>query len=177
MVQTRASFNVIFESGRIPETWKLTTFRMVSKKLRAIQTADFRQIASRFLYKEFGSLILGRVEEILEAKQPEEQHGYRPGRRLEEHLLTANLLQDKAAAARITVWIVSLDLSNTFDRVHWPTLWVALREQRVPEHLVWLLHNAHDEQLDEVMGEWGESRSFSITGGVRQDSVFMSTTI
>ena len=134
---------------------------MVSKKLRAIQTTDFRQIASRFLYKEFGSLILGRVEEILEAK----------------HLLTANLLQDKAAAARITVWIVSLDLPNTFDRVHWPTLWVALREQRVPEHLVWLLHNAHDEQLDEVMGEWGESRSFSITGGVRQDSVFMPTTI
>ena len=91
--------------------------------------------------------------------------------------MTANLLHDKAAAARITVWIVSLDLSNTFDRAHWPTLWVALREQRVPEHIVWLLHNAHDEQLGEVMGEWGESRSFSITGGVRQDSVFMPTII
>ena len=45
------------------------------------------------------------VEEILEAKQPEEQHGFRPGRRLEEHLLTANLLLDKAAAA----WNHSVD--------------------------------------------------------------------
>ena len=36
---------------------------------------------------------------ILEAKQPEERHSFRPGRRLEEYLLTANLLLDKAAAA------------------------------------------------------------------------------
>ena len=93
------------------------------------------------------------------------------GGRLEEHLLTANLLLDKAAAAGITVWIVSLDLSKAFDRVHWPTLWVALREQGVPEHLVWLLENAYDEQLGEVMGKWGKSRSFSITGGVRQGCV------
>ena len=54
----------------------------------------------------------------METKQPEEQHGFRPGRRLEEHLLTANLLLDKAAAAGITVWIVSLDLSKAFDRQH-----------------------------------------------------------
>ena len=46
-----------------------------------------------------------------------------------------------------------------------------LREQGVPEHLVWLLENAYDEQFGEVMGEWGKSRSFSITGGVRQGCV------
>ena len=66
----------------------------------------------------------------MEAKQPEEQHGFRPGRRLEEHLLTANFLLDEAAAAGITVWIVGLGLSKAFDRVHSPTLSGALREQR-----------------------------------------------
>ena len=92
------------KSGRIPDTLKLTTFRTLLKKLCAIQTTDLRRIASsRLFYKVFGYLIPGRVEEILEAKQPEEQHGFRPGRRLEEHLLTANLLLDKAAAAGITV--------------------------------------------------------------------------
>ena len=35
-----------------------------------------------------------------------------------------------------------------------------------------LLENAYDEQLGEVMEEWGESRSFSITGGVQQGCVF-----
>ena len=118
--------------------------------------------------------------EVLEAKQLEEQHGFRPSRRLEEHLLTANLLLEKTAAAGITVWVVGLDLSKAFDRVHWPTWWETLPEPGVPEHwgsktLVWLLRNdAYDEQLGEVMGEWGnlKNRSFSITGGVQQRCVF-----
>ena len=167
-VRILEAFNVVLQSGRIPENWKLTTFRMLPKKLHAIQTSDFRPIASnRFFYKVFAYLILGRVEEVLESKQPEEQHGFRPGRNLEEHLLTANLLLDKTAAAGITVWIVSLDLSKAFDRIHWPTLWVTLREQGVPEHLAWL----YAEQIGEVMGEWGKNRRFSITGGVRQGCV------
>ena len=37
--------------------------------------------------------------------------------------------------------------------------------------LVWLLENAYAEQIGEVMGEWGKSRRFSITGGVRQGCV------
>ena len=80
---------------------------------------------------------------------------------------------NKPAAAGIAVWIVSLDLSKAFDRIHWPTLWVALREPGVPEHLVRLLENAYAEQFGGVMGEWGKSRSFSITGGVRQGCVLM----
>ena len=37
---------------------------------------------------------------------------------------------------------------------------------------MWLLENAYDEQLGEVMGEWvRKNRSFSITGGVRQGCV------
>ena len=56
---------------------------MLPKKLRAIQTSEFRPIASSGLsYKVFAYLILGRVEEILESKEPEEQHGFQPGRRL-----------------------------------------------------------------------------------------------
>ena len=78
-----------------------------------------RHIANiRFLYKTFAYLLLGRLEQILEAGQPEEQHGFRRGRRLEEHLVTANLVLDKADAVGIPVWIISLDLSKAFDRVH-----------------------------------------------------------
>ena len=37
--------------------------------------------------------------------------------------------QNKAAAAGITVWIVNLDWSKAFDRVHWPTLWETLQNK------------------------------------------------
>ena len=39
-------------------------------------------------------------------------------------------------------------------------MWVALGEQGVPEHFVRLLVSAYDEQLGEVMGEWGKNGSF-----------------
>ena len=32
LAQTLAAFNIVFESGRIPDTWTITTFRMLPKK-------------------------------------------------------------------------------------------------------------------------------------------------
>ena len=54
--------------------------------------------AWRVLYKTFAYMILGRIEHCLENSQPEEQHGFRSGRRLEKHLVTANLVGDKLFA-------------------------------------------------------------------------------
>ena len=53
------------------------------------------------------------------------EHGFRAGRRLEEHLLTANLFVDKTLAANSPVWRLSLDLSKIFDRGDWGALWLA----------------------------------------------------
>ena len=118
----------------------------VVEKTKPLQPADFRPIANiRLLYKTFAYLLLGRLEQFLEAGQPEEQHGFRPGRRQEEHLVTANLVLDKADAVGIPVWIISLDLSKAFDRVHWPALWTALVDEGIPVHL---------EDAAGV-GEWG----------------------
>ena len=49
--------------------------------------------------------LLGRLEHLVEAGQPEEQHRLRPGRRLEGHLVTANLMLDKTDAVGIIAWI------------------------------------------------------------------------
>ena len=40
---------------------------------------------------------------------------------------------------RQPLWIVSLDLSKAFDRVHWGSLWQALRQHEVSDHMVWIL--------------------------------------
>ena len=84
-------------------------------------------------------------------------------RRLEGQLLTASFLLDKTVIKQLqleSVWIVSLGLSKAFDRIRWPTLWVALREQGVPEHLVGFLANAYAEQSGEVLGEWPSDKNF-----------------
>ena len=72
---------------------------MLAKHRKAALVTDFRPIASvRLFYQIFAYMILHRIEPCLDSHQPEEQHGFRAGRRLEEHLLTANLFLDKTLA-------------------------------------------------------------------------------
>ena len=117
-------------------------------------------------------MISGRVETQLETHQPEEQHGFRGGGRVEEHLVTTHLVLDKLSSANVPIWIVSLDLSKAFDRVHWPALWRALSEQGLSEHMIWMIQNLYRNQQGQVVGSNGCSRSFAIHGGVRQGCVF-----
>ena len=108
---------------------------MLPKVARAKIPADFRPNASlRLLCKTFSYEFLRRIEATLDAHQPEEQHGFLKGRRVEEHLLTANLIIDKSFACNLPMWIISSELSKTFDRVDWDALWDALRHHGVRTH-------------------------------------------
>ena len=39
------------------------------------------------------------------------------------------------------------------------------------EHCIWLLQHIYDQQIGEVVGEWGRNRNFAITAGVKQGCV------
>ena len=163
--------NTLF-SGEVPESWKLTKFMMLLKSRHARVPADYRPIASvRLFYKIFAYMMLARMEPALEIHQPEEQHGFRKGHRIEEHLLTANLVVDKLLAVNTPIWIISLDLSKAFDRVRWEKLWVALQAHGVSDHLVWTMQNLYTGQLGQIQGDTGDTRVFPITAGVRQGCV------
>ena len=124
----------------------------------------------RILYKLYAYLLLGRIETTLDAAQPEEQHGFRSGRRIEETMLTASLVIERALAVTMPIWIISSNLSKAFDRVDWPALWRALADQGFNPHIIWNLQCAYCEQMGQVRGDSGDSRSFEILG-VRQGCV------
>ena len=145
---------------------------MLPKKTRAKLVTDFRPIANiRLFYKVFAYMVLARVEQSLESFQPEAQHGFRSGRRMEEHVLTTNLVLDKSRAAGLPLWIISLDLSKAFDTVNWETLWEALRRQNISNQLVWILQCLYHNQTGVVRDGAGDSRTFDIFSGVRQGCV------
>ena len=155
--------NHILVTGDAPAQWRRTLFQMLPKHTNAKPTADFRPIASvRVLYKVFAYLLLGRIEDTLEASQPEEQHGFRAHRRIEEHLLTMNVVLDKTLQCGKPVWVISLDLSKAFDRVDWAALWDALRRHGVSNHIIWLLQCLYQHQTGTVIGETESSKEFDI---------------
>ena len=107
-------FTGFMHSPQVPIDWRKTIFNMLPKHGRAKVPAEYRAIASiRLLYKTFAYMILGRVEPFLEAAQPEGQHGFRSGRRIEEHLVTANLVIDKSWSMNMPIWIISLNTDKT----------------------------------------------------------------
>ena len=165
-------YNDTLFSGEVPESWTPTKFMMLPKSRHARVPADYRPIANvRLFYKIFAYMMLARVEPALEIHQPEEQHGFRKGHRIEEHLLTANLVVDKLLAVSTPIWIVNLDFSKAFDRVSWDKLWVALQVHGISDHLVWTMQNLYTGQLGRIQGDTGDSRVFPITAGVRQGCV------
>ena len=116
-------------------------------------------------------MMLGRIEKQLDKAQPEEQHGFRAKYCIEEHWLIANFLIDKKGATGEPVWIVTLALSKSFDHVHWGSLWQALRQHEVSDHMVWILQCPYHDQVGTVLSSFGTSHPFDIRQGVRQGRV------
>ena len=115
--------------------------------------------------------MLSRIEALLEARQPEEQHGFRQNRRLEEHLLTTNMVIDTSRAVGLPIWVLSLDLSKAFDRVDWKALWAALRDRGISPHMIWIIQRLYSEQVGQVTTPTESSKEFPIKAGVRQGCV------
>ena len=84
-------------------------------------------------------MLLARMDPILDNQQPEEQHGFRAHNRLEEHLITPNVVIDKLLGINKPIWIVNLNFSKAFGRINWDALWLFFRDHCISQHLVWVL--------------------------------------
>ena len=78
---------------------------------------------------------------------------------------------DKTLALDVPVWIVSLDLSKAFDKVKWESLWEALSEHGVSDHMLWVLQRIYYGQTGRIEDNNADGDLFHIRGGVRQGCV------
>ena len=51
-----------------------------------------------------------------------------------------------------------MDLSKAFDRVHWPALWKALVDERIPDHLVWILNAYISDNVVKLSVTWAKHK-------------------
>ena len=114
-------FNHMLFSGEVPAAWRKTLFKILPKTLKPRTTMDFRLIASirlLYTYNLCIYMIFCRIEGTLETNHLEEQHGFRSTRRIEEHLLTFNVILNKTLEMEQPLWIIGPAPSKAFDRVN-----------------------------------------------------------
>jgi retron-type reverse transcriptase len=161
----------MLKAGATEIDWKLIHFHMLPKSGDLSSAANWRPIAILpIFYKIFSRMIFGRLKHTLEARQSPEQTGFRTGIRLEDALVTVEMLVGKAAEWNLPLFIASLDLKKAFDKVDHRALFNALRSQGVSEPYIALLLELYSDQT----GSANNSRGFQISRGVKQGDVLSS---
>ena len=106
----------------------------------------------------------------MEAQQSDDQFGFRRNKRIDDIFGILENMFGKTDEWNLPLWMVSLDLRKAFDRIKFRPLFVALREQGVPEAYVQLLAALYEKQKGSVNG----SDFFDILRGVKQGDVLSS---
>ena len=140
-------YNSTSEDGAVADCWRTTCFHTLPKTLRALHKSYFTPIAN--LRTVFAYLIPGPMEHTLDTNQLEEQLGFSSKYRVEEHLLAAICFLTKRQrkeypfGSKVGMFPKVL---NAVGRVHWPSLWHALRAEGISDHMMWMLSKLYEGQ-------------------------------
>jgi len=115
----------------------------------------------------FSRLVYQRLRDRLEEHQPPDQVGFRRDHSINDAFIVLETVCGKSFEWQLPCWIASLDLKKAFDRIEYPALFEALRQQGIEEHYIALLAAMYSEQTGRVLG----STPFNIERGVKQGDV------
>ena len=118
-------------------------------------------------YKIFAKVIYKRLRRSLQAQQAPEQFGFMPNRSTQDALFILEAVISKSIDKHAPLWFASLDLRKAFDRVEWPHLFNALREQGVSNDYISLIGLLYSGQI----GGLSDGKDFAISRGVRQGNI------
>ncbi|PIL33482.1 hypothetical protein GSI_04105 [Ganoderma sinense ZZ0214-1] len=126
----RALFQQCIDEHTVPQSWLTAIIAAVKKPHKdAADPASYRPIGleSCFL-KTLTLLIDRRLREWADAtgRLPDSQSGFRKGHRTANNAFVPQALIEKARHTNRTLFVVFLDLTNTFPTVDQPTLWLKL---------------------------------------------------
>ena len=161
-------YNRMMSAGIFEESWYCTIFQMLPKSGDLSDALNWRPIAILpILYKIFSKMIYTRINGILNFHQSDEQIGFRSGFRIEDAFLVFESIVEMSLEYNVDLWIISIDLRNTFDQIEHVALFDAMREHQVPEAYIHLIGALYSNQSGKV----DNSDHFEIRRGVKQGDV------
>ena len=118
------------------------------------------------MYEVFAKFICNRIKWILDAAQPVDQAGFRPGYCCEDHLLSATTIWEKCKEFNLPLWSAATDFWKAFDTVEHSSIWSALEVMGVPSAYIKVFAKLYSGQVGTVITD-GESKKFEIRQGTK----------
>lgn len=165
-------FNMIYNTGKIPEDWLRSTFVTIPKKSRPKTCSDYRLISlMSHMLKTLLRIIHARIRKKCEYDLDDAQFGFRNAFGTREALFAVNVLLQKCRDQRKDVFACFIDYEKAFDRVQHSKLVEILRQIQLDEKDIRLIENLYWGQTAEIRVGTLKTDAVKIQRGVRQGCI------
>lgn len=165
-------FNIIYDTGAIPNEWLTSTFVTIPKTTNAKRCNEYRTISlmSQTL-KIFLKIIHNRIYKRCEAVISESQFGFRNGLGTREALFSLQILVERCRDVNVDVYLCFVDYEKAFDRVQHEKLLEILTKIGLDDKDVRIIMNLYWNQTADVRVEGESTEQIKILRGVRQGCI------
>lgn len=162
--------SILSDQLEIPDTWKLSTLKVIFKKGDAELPQNYRPISIiPVMAKLYSAILYRRIRDHVDGRLADEQFGFRRGRGCADAVHILRTVVEKSNEWGEELWLATLDVEKAFDRVHHSSIFGALLEGEVNMSIVAALRRMYSELKANVcLWPGAESRSFNVERGVRQ---------
>ena len=173
-------FSEIFETGQIPEDWRLSRVELIHKgggKEKA-DIGNYRPISViNIMNKIFGDIVNDKLQKWVEQERVlgEEQNGFRKGRSGLENVYIMKELIDRNKRNRKELYFGFLDIEKAYDSINRRKLTALLQHIGICEKIINIIKSMYTNnkmkfKLGNVETEWIENNT-----GVRQGCIMSPT--
>ena len=106
-------FNMVLDIGIVPKQWCTSDIILLYKKGNPLDIKNYRPISLMSnIYKLFASIILARIRDNIDSKQPIEQAGFRSGFSTTDHIQTLDQVIEKYREYDQPLYLGCIDYSK-----------------------------------------------------------------
>lgn len=166
-------FLQVWRTGHVPAEWRDGVIISLYKgKGPKTACSSYRPITLLSVPgKVFAHLLLARIQPLLLMTRRPQQSGFTPGRSTIDAILALRLLSELHREFDRPLNVAFLDIKSAFDSVDRSALWKALRSKGMPDVLLNLIADLHQNTGACVCVDGKLSPRLKSTSGVRQGCV------
>ena len=162
-------FRKIWEEEEVPAQWKEGLVIKLPKNGDLRDCSNYRGIMLLSVPgKVLNRILLERMKEAVDTKLRDQQAGFRKNRSCADQIASLRIIVEQSLEWNTPLYVNFTNYEKAFDSVDRETLWKLLRQYRVPQKVISLVHCTYQEMSCRILHAGQLSDSFEVKTGVRQ---------